>query len=138
VLHGQAPKWYVSFPLCSFDDVTLTSFKQALVAGCLVGLFNLTLLSSLRFKLPYLFTKDEEVAEIVSNVLPICAVLQIFDALAAISHGLLRGIGRQHIGSFTNLGSYYLIALPISFACGWCLGWKLHGLWFGIAIGLAV
>jgi len=115
-----------------------TSAKVALVAGCLVGLFNLTLLSSLRYKIPYLFTKDEEVAAIVSEVLPICAVLQLFDALAAISHGLLRGIGRQHIGSFTNLFSYYLVALPISFSTGWILGWRLEGLWFGIVIGLAV
>ncbi|KAK1757889.1 mate-domain-containing protein [Echria macrotheca] len=115
-----------------------TSAKVALIAGCLVGVFNLTLLSSLRFKLPYLFTNDEEVASIVSQVLPICAVLQIFDSLAAISHGLLRGIGRQGIGGWTNLGSYYLVALPISFSTGWCLGWKLEGLWFGVAIGLAV
>ncbi|KAK5658914.1 hypothetical protein OQA88_1728 [Cercophora sp. LCS_1] len=115
-----------------------TSAKVALVAGCLVGLFNLTLLSSLRFKLPYLFTKDEEVASIVSEVLPICAILQIFDSLAAISHGLLRGIGRQGIGGYTNLFSYYLVALPISFSTGWVLGWRLEGLWFGVTVGLAV
>ncbi|KAK4456447.1 mate-domain-containing protein [Cladorrhinum samala] len=120
------------------SDAARTSAKVALVAGCLVGLFNLTLLSSLRYKIPYLFTKDEEVAAIVSHVLPICAVLQLFDSLAAISHGLLRGIGRQGIGGFTNLFSYYLVALPISFSTGWCLGWKLEGLWFGIAVGLAV
>ncbi|KAK4224780.1 mate-domain-containing protein [Podospora fimiseda] len=120
------------------SDAARTSAKVALVAGCLVGLFNLTLLSSLRYKIPYLFTKDDEVAAIVSHVLPICAVLQLFDSLAAISHGLLRGIGRQGIGGFTNLFSYYLVALPISFSTGWCLGWKLEGLWFGIAVGLAV
>ncbi|KAK4183395.1 mate-domain-containing protein [Podospora australis] len=115
-----------------------TSAKVALVAGCLVGLFNCTLLSTFRYKIPYLFTKDEEVAKIVSEVLPICAVLQLVDSLAAISHGLLRGIGRQGIGGFTNLFSYYLVALPISFSTGWVLGWKLEGLWFGIAVGLAV
>ncbi|KAK3393398.1 mate-domain-containing protein [Podospora didyma] len=120
------------------SDAARTSAKVALVAGCLVGLFNMTLLSSLRFKLPFLFTKDEEVAGIVSDVLPICAVLQIFDSLAAISHGLLRGIGRQAIGGYTNLFSYYLVALPVSFATGWRLGWKLEGLWFGVTIGLVV
>ncbi|KAL2126967.1 hypothetical protein VTI74DRAFT_11547 [Chaetomium olivicolor] len=120
------------------SDAARTSAKVALVAGSLVGLFNLTLLSSLRFKLPYLFTKDEEVAAIVSHVLPICAVLQLFDSLAAMSHGLLRGIGRQGIGGYTNLFSHYCVALPISFATGWCLGWKLEGLWFGVTIGLAV
>ncbi|KAK3694390.1 mate-domain-containing protein [Podospora appendiculata] len=120
------------------SDAARTSAKVALVAGCLVGLFNLTLLSTLRYQIPYLFTKDTEVAEIVSRVLPICAVLQVFDSLAAISHGLLRGIGRQGIGGFTNLFSYYLVALPISFATGWYLHWGLEGLWFGVAIGLAV
>jgi len=112
--------------------------RQALVAGSLVGLFNMTLLSTLRFKLPYLFTKDEEVAAIVSQVLPLCAVLQVFDSLAALSHGLLRGIGRQRVGGYTNLFSYYLVALPVSFATGWGLGWRLEGLWFGVTIGLAV
>ncbi|KAM7200185.1 MatE domain containing protein [Naviculisporaceae sp. PSN 640] len=119
-------------------DAARTSAKVALVAGLVVGLFNLTLLSSLRTKLPYLFTKDQEVAEIVQSVLPICAMLQMFDALAAMSHGLLRGIGRQFVGTFTNLFSYYLVALPISFSLGWVLGWKLHGLWLGVAIGLCV
>ncbi|KAK3938733.1 mate-domain-containing protein [Diplogelasinospora grovesii] len=120
------------------SDAARTSAKVALVAGILVGLFNLGLLSSLRFQLPYLFTNDEEVASIVSRVLPICAVLQVFDSLAAISHGLLRGIGRQAIGGYTNLGSYYLIALPISFGVGFYLKWQLEGLWFGVAVGLAV
>ncbi|KAK1776966.1 mate-domain-containing protein [Copromyces sp. CBS 386.78] len=120
------------------SDAARTSAKVALCCGIIVGLFNMTLLSSLRFKIPYLFTNDEEVAAIVSKVLPICAVMQMVDALAAMSHGLLRGIGRQGIGGFTNLFSYYLIALPISFSTGWALGWKLQGLWFGVAIGLAV
>ena len=115
-----------------------TSAKVALAAGLLVGFFNLTLLSTLRFRLPYLFTKDDDVAAIVSQVLPICAVLQVFDSLAAISHGLLRGIGRQRVGTYTNLFSYYLVALPISFSVGWVLKWKLEGLWLGIVVGLAV
>ncbi|KAK4214323.1 mate-domain-containing protein [Rhypophila decipiens] len=119
-------------------DAARTSAKVGLVASMVVGLFNLTLLFSLRTKLPYLFTKDQEVAEIVQSVLPICAMLQMFDAIAAMSHGLLRGIGRQFVGTFTNLFSYYLVALPISFSLGWVLGWKLHGLWLGVAIGLCV
>lgn len=115
-----------------------TNTPQALAAGLLVGLFNLTLLSTLRFRLPYLFTRDDDVAAIVSQVLPICAVLQVFDSLAAISHGLLRGIGRQRVGTYTNLFAYYLVALPISFSVGWVLKWKLEGLWLGIVVGLVV
>jgi len=65
-----------------------------------------------------------------------CAVLQIFDALAAISHGLLRGIGRQSVGGYMNLFSYYFVALPLSLSTAFCLGWKLAGLWFGMCAGL--
>ena len=61
-----------------------------------------------------LFTDDEKVAEIVSEVLPICAVLQMFDSLAAISHGLLRGIGRQGFGGFTNLFSSGYVCVSVS------------------------
>lgn len=115
-----------------------TSARVALVAGILTGMFNLTLLGSLRFKLPYLFTDDEQVVGIVSTVATTCAIMQIFDSLAAMSHGLLRGIGRQHIGGYTNLFSYYLIAIPVSFTTAFALDWELEGLWFGVTTGLIV
>lgn len=74
--------------------------------------------------------------EIVASVTPICAILQVFDGLAAVSHGLLRGIGRQEIGGYVNLAAYYLVALPLSFGLGFGLGWKLTGLWAGVTFGL--
>ncbi|KAI2624190.1 MATE efflux family protein [Hypoxylon sp. NC1633] len=115
-----------------------TSAKVAFCAGCLIGLFNLTMLATLRFKLPLLFTQDEEVISIVASVMPLVAVMQVFDALAAVAHGLLRGIGKQSFGGYANLSIYYLLALPISFATAFALDWKLTGLWLGTTIGLAL
>ncbi|GAP86366.1 putative mate efflux family protein [Rosellinia necatrix] len=115
-----------------------TSAQVAFFIGCIIGLFNLTLLWSLRFQLPHLFTRDEEVIEIVAKVLPLCAVLQIFDVLAAISHGLLRGIGKQSFGGYANLVAYYVVAVPISIVAAFVFDWKLLGLWFGTTIGLAL
>ncbi|KAK2067246.1 hypothetical protein P8C59_001002 [Phyllachora maydis] len=115
-----------------------TSARVALLAGVLTGLLNLTLLGTLRGRLPYLFTDDEAVAGIVAGVAPICALMQIFDSLAAMSHGLLRGIGRQAIGGYTNLFSYYCIAIPISFSLAFAARWQLAGLWTGVTTGLVV
>ncbi|KAI1826509.1 MATE efflux family protein [Xylaria intraflava] len=115
-----------------------TSAKVAFFGGCLIGLFNLTLLASLRFQLPQLFTQDEEVIGIVARVLPLCAVMQVFDVLAAISHGLLRGIGKQTFGGYANLAAYYVIALPISFVAAFVFEQKLLGLWFGTTVGLCL
>lgn len=102
----------------------------------LVGLFNLTIVAAFRYQIPRLFTKDPEVVEIVAQAIPICAIMQLFDGMAAVSHGLLRGIGRQEIGGYANLATYYIVALPISFGLGFGLGWKLNGLWIGVTLGL--
>jgi len=64
--------------------------------------------------------------------------MQIPGSLAAVSHGILRGIGWQSIGRYANLFSYSLVALPISLSMAFCLGWKLAGLWVGVTTGLAV
>jgi MATE family multidrug resistance protein len=102
----------------------------------LVGLFNVTLLTVFRHHIPLLFTQDREVINVVAQTLPVCAAMQLFDAVAAVSHGLLRGLGRQEVGGYANLASYYLVALPLSFYFGIWLDWKLAGLWLGVTVGL--
>ncbi len=98
----------------------------------------MTTLAVFRYKLPLVFTGDQGVADLVSQAMQVCAVMQVLDSLAAISHGLMRGIGRQTVGGYTNLFSYYLVALPISLSTAFCLGWRLVGLWTGVTVGLAV
>ncbi|KAI0546069.1 MATE efflux family protein [Xylaria curta] len=115
-----------------------TSAKVAVVIAMIIGFFNLTVLWSLRFQLPRLFTDDEEVIELVANVLSLCAIMQIFDVLAAVSHGLLRGIGKQTFGGYANLASYYVVAVPISYVAAFVFDWKLLGLWLGTTIGLGL
>ncbi|EAQ88023.1 hypothetical protein CHGG_04642 [Chaetomium globosum CBS 148.51] len=117
-------------------DAAKTSAKVTIVGGALVGLFNVILLSVFRYHIPLLFTHDREVIELVARTLPVCAIMQLFDSMAAVSHALLRGIGRQEFGGYANLVCYYLVALPISFGLGFGLDWKLSGLWIGVTIGL--
>lgn len=108
------------------------------MAAFIVGLINVTLLSSLRNKIPVLFTDDQDVIDLVASVLPLCAAFQLFDALAANGSGLLRGIGRQEIGGWVNLFCYYVVAMPISFGTAFGLGWQLEGLWAGVALALGL
>jgi multidrug resistance protein, MATE family len=103
----------------------------------LIGALNLIIFNTLRYHLPLLFTDDPEVIGIVAQVLPVVAVMQVFDALSAGAHGLLRGIGKQSIGGPANLISYYLISLPISLGLALGLDWKLEGLWAGVVVGIA-
>lgn len=113
-----------------------TSAKVAVGGGLILAAVNFTLLTTLRYQLPRLFTNDEEVIALVAKTMPILAGMQVFDGLATVSHGLLRGMGRQSFGGYVNLFVYYVIALPISIGTGFGLDWKLSGLWFGVTLGL--
>ncbi|KAK3906896.1 ethionine resistance-conferring protein 1 [Staphylotrichum tortipilum] len=119
-------------------DAAKTSAKVTIVGGVLVGLFNVTLLTVFRNHIPLLFTQDSEVIALVAKTLPVCAAMQLFDGMAAVSHGLLRGLGRQEFGGYANLVCYYLVALPLSFAFGLSLDWGLSGLWLGVTVGLFI
>lgn len=122
----------------TLSDAAKTAARVALVAACVVGLFNVILLSSMRYNIPQLFTDDQAVINLVATVLPICATFQLYDAIVALCNGLLRGLGKQHVGGYVNLFCYYVIAMPISFGTAFGLGWELKGLWTGVAIALGL
>ncbi|KAK4227854.1 ethionine resistance-conferring protein 1 [Podospora fimiseda] len=119
-------------------DAAKLSAKVTAVCGLIVGLFNLTVVTTFRYKLPLLFSHDPAVIEMAAAVLPLCAFMQVFDGIACVSHGLLRGIGRQEFGGYANLACYYIVALPISFGLGFGLDMGLPGLWVGVTIGLGL
>ncbi|KAL9059592.1 MAG: hypothetical protein Q9162_001097 [Coniocarpon cinnabarinum] len=143
--------WQIPFPIsiaastrianligATLAPAAKVSSKVSVFMCAVVGIFNMALLSSLRWYVPRLFTSDEDVVAVVANVLPVCAAFQWFDALAASANGILRGIGRQEVGGYAGLLCYYGVALPISFGTCFGLGWDLHGLWFGPVVALAL
>ena len=119
-------------------DAAKVTTRVAFVGACIIGIFNVTLLSALKDYIPYLFTSDPDVIRTVSEILPLCAAFQLFDALTALCNGTLRGLGRQHFGGYVQLFCYYVIAMPISFGTAFGAGWGLWGLWTGVAIALGL
>lgn len=143
--------WQIPFPLsiaastrvanligATLADAAKVTTKVAFFFAVVIGLLNVTILSSLKDYIPRLFTSDEKVIELVSAILPLCAAFQLFDALAALCNGTLRGLGRQHFGGYVQLICYYGVAMPISMGTGFGLGWELWGLWSGVAIALGL
>ncbi|CAK7224406.1 hypothetical protein SBRCBS47491_005540 [Sporothrix bragantina] len=117
-------------------EAAKTCAKVATWAGFLIGGFNLLMVAVFRYQIPMLFTNDPDVIELVAKACPIVAFMQVFDGSSAVASALLRGVGRQEIGSYANLAAYYIVALPISFALGLGLDWRLPGLWAGVTVGL--
>ncbi|KAG9600416.1 MATE efflux family protein, partial [Aureobasidium melanogenum] len=122
----------------TLSDAAKVNAKVSLYAALIVGIFNMVLLSSTREYIPRLFTNDADVIALTARTLPLNAAFQLFDSIAALCNGILRGLGRQEIGGYVNLFAYYVIAMPISFGTGFGLHWDLYGLWAGPAIALGI
>uniref|UniRef100_A0A8C5T838 Solute carrier family 47 member 2 n=1 Tax=Malurus cyaneus samueli TaxID=2593467 RepID=A0A8C5T838_9PASS len=72
------------------------------------------ILASTKNVLGYIFTKDPEIADLVSWVMPIYIVFHLFEALTGACSGVLRGIGKQKFGAILNGVTYYGVGLPLS------------------------
>ncbi len=62
-----------------------------------------------------LYTDSAEIAELASVLLVYCAVYQMADATQALMGGLLRGCHDTAIITWSNLSSYWLVGLPLSY-----------------------
>ncbi len=77
-----------------------------------------------------------EVVKLASNLLIISAFFQISDGLQAVVLGALRGLQDVNLPAFIAFFSYGLLGLPISYVCGFKLGFGVSGIWIGLLSGL--
>ena len=115
------------------------AFKTYYSIFIAIGIFDIILLTSLRHVIALAFTDDPVVRQIIVVVLPIVAAAQLFDALSGLSNALTRGLGRQAVAGWVNLGVYYGFAIPLSLLLTFGPPrLELSGLWTGPLIGLGV
>ncbi|CAN1291523.1 Protein DETOXIFICATION 16 [Linum perenne] len=86
----------------------------------------------------YVYTNDEELAAYIAAVIPILAVSNFMDALQAVFSGVARGCGWQLMGTFVNLGAYYLAGLPAAMLLTFVFNFGGMGLWMGIICGSTI
>lgn len=101
-----------------------------------LALFNFSIAFFFRRNLALFFTQDEEVLQYSDHILMLVAINQLSDTTNVLCAGVLRGQGRQRIGSILNLFSYYLIAIPLGYFLAFHTSLELKGLWIGIIAGV--
>ena len=80
----------------------------AVIIAALMAVF----LIIFRTSLPKLFTKDEAIQELTTQLMVVAAIYQISDAVNASIQGTLRGTARQALGAKLNFFCYYILGLP--------------------------
>lgn len=78
------------------------------------------------------------VVPLAISFLAIAGVFQIVDAGQTLSSGALRGLKEARAPMMIALFSYWAIGLPVGYGLAFPAGWGGVGIWWGLAIGLAV
>lgn len=117
-------------------DAARVVTKLSFVFGGAISLFSFTVIFTNNGLLASIFTSDTEVLTEGKRIIRLVAVNQISDGVNVLGAGVLRGQGRQNIGSYLNLLSYYAIALPLGYVLAFYCGMELTGLWVGLICGV--
>ncbi|ELU03497.1 hypothetical protein CAPTEDRAFT_152000 [Capitella teleta] len=104
----------------------------------LTTLIPTTLYATLRHELPKLFTNDKEVIALAAELLPFVAFYNVFMNLSIVMRGVLRGIGKQRVGSVVITISYYVLALPIGSCLMFLTPLGTKGLWISFCCALVL
>ncbi len=83
-----------------------------------------------------LISDRPEVIAAAVPLLGVAALFQIADGVQAVGAGALRGAGDTRFPFYANVGSHYLIGLPIALVCGFALHRGILGIWWGLSCGL--
>ena len=95
-----------------------------------------------RHDLVGLYTKEADVVQLAAGLLLLGALFQIFDGPQATLMGTLRGYKDTRAPMVIALVAYWLFGLPagatLCFGSPGIAGIGVHGMWWGLVVGLAV
>ena len=116
--------------------------RRAVGAGLLVGVGFMSVTAALFLVVPRplaaLFSVDQRVIATAATLLPIAGVFQVFGGLQVVSAGALRGVADTRVPMILNFVGFWLIGLPICVLLCLGLGRGPTGVWWGLAIGIAI
>ncbi len=118
------------------------SVRQATTAG--IHLLALLALSVsiffllVRERIGLVYTSSGEVVDLVAVLMVILVFYQFGDSLQIIFANALRGVSDVTSMAVISFIGYFVIALPVSYICGFVLNWGIEGVWVGYPLGLTL
>ncbi|CAK9157921.1 unnamed protein product [Ilex paraguariensis] len=113
------------------------SMMVSLVVAVALGLAAMLFTTLMRHRWGRFFTEDSEILELTAIALPIAGVCELGNCPQTTGCGVLRGSARPTIGANINLGSFYLVGMPVAIIMGFVAGMGFAGLWLGLVAAQA-
>ncbi|XVF39709.1 hypothetical protein PTKIN_Ptkin01aG0054800 [Pterospermum kingtungense] len=108
------------------------SMIVSLFCAAAIGLSAMLFTTLMRHQWGKFFTSDAEILELTALALPIAGLCELGNCPQTTGCGVLRGSARPTIGANINLGSFYLVGMPVSILMGFVLKMGFAGLWLGL------
>ncbi|XP_047676462.1 solute carrier family 47 member 4 isoform X1 [Tachysurus fulvidraco] len=113
----------------------LTS-KVSFICAAVLAIIQGVVLGGTKSVIGFLFTSDETIAQLVSELMSIYCPLQFFNGLLCVGMGIVLGTGKQGIAAIANLIGYYCIGLPLSIALTFPAKLQVAGFWWGLFVAV--
>uniref|UniRef100_A0A2P2Q4C3 Protein DETOXIFICATION n=1 Tax=Rhizophora mucronata TaxID=61149 RepID=A0A2P2Q4C3_RHIMU len=108
------------------------SMIVSLACAVALGLLALLFTTLMRHQWGRFFTNDAEILELTSIALPIAGLCELGNCPQTTGCGVLRGSARPTVGANINLGSFYLVGMPVAMLMGFVAKMGFAGLWLGL------
>ncbi|CAL1395601.1 unnamed protein product [Linum trigynum] len=108
------------------------SMMVSMVCAAGLGVVAMVFAGLMRWQWGRMFTADVEILELTSIALPIAGLCELGNCPQTTGCGVLRGSARPTVGANINLGSFYLVGMPVAVALGFGAGMGFPGLWVGL------
>ncbi|KAI4381589.1 hypothetical protein MLD38_007649 [Melastoma candidum] len=114
------------------------SIKVVLGQSVVIGVLFWILCLCFSRELAYAFTSDEDVIKTISTLPVLLAFTILLNSVQPVFSGVAVGCGRQSIVAWVNIGSYYMIGVPLGVVLGYLTSLQVRGIWLGMIIGSAM
>ena len=125
-----------------FGRGDIAGVRRATLAGThLLGLLAISVsvfFLLVRKHIGWLYTSSEDVVNLVAVLMVILVFYQFGDSLQIIFANALRGVADVTSMAVISFIGYFVIALPVSYVCGFVLDWGIEGIWVGYPEGLTL
>ncbi|CAI9292370.1 unnamed protein product [Lactuca saligna] len=120
------------------ENAKATKFSIQVLLGTsiAIGVFFFIICLTFGKKLAYLFTDDEIIANIVSDLSLLLSFSVLLNSISPVLSGVAIGAGMQGRVAMVNFVCFYLIGIPAGALLGYMTNLKVKGIWIGMIGGV--
>ncbi|XP_030528416.1 protein DETOXIFICATION 27-like isoform X3 [Rhodamnia argentea] len=110
----------------------------SLFSSLVVGMLFCTIVIVFNKKLAMIFSSSVPIIKMVNELAVLLAFTILFNSIQPVLSGAAVGSGWQALAAGVNIGSYYVIGVPLGVLFGWVLSFGITGTWAGMISGTVV